>query len=173
MKTNPHQNDLVKFVHEMCQIENATVKVIKNDVHELDCVFFQDQRMKQYFDSYPDLVMFDGTYKLNDRRMPLVVMLVVDGNGESQVAGLCIVRSENTATFTTVFIAFKEESPRHSDIEVILSDKSFANRNAFKISFPNAHHQLCVIHVLKIFNREVTTAKRGILKQMVYAESQA
>lgn len=183
MKKNHHQNDLVNLVHEMCQIEDATVKVIKNDQQELDCIFFQDQRMKEYFNSYPDLLMFDGTYKLNDRRMPLVVMLVVDGNGESQIAGLCIVRSENAATFNILFDEFKAENPRHSDIEVILSDKSFANRNAFKASFPNTHHQLCIFHVLQIFNREITTVKRSIsvrqrekalqiLKRMVYAQSQ-
>lgn len=184
MKESLHQNDLVMLVNEMMQIENATVKVFYDNNDELDCIYFQDERMQMYFDRFPELVMFDGTYKLNDRRMPLVIMLVVDGNGESQIAGLCIVRSENVRTFRHFFDAFKNENPRYKDIEVILSDKSFANRIVFKSSFPDAHHQLCVFHVLQIMSREITSKKRRltgqqreealrIVKRMVYAKSQA
>lgn len=178
-----HSNDLVRLVDAMIQVENATVKVIK-DGNELDCVFFQDARMKKFFDAYPEVVMFDGTFKLNDRRMPLVILLVIDGNGESQIAGLCVVRSENDQTFRNLFDEFKKENPKHTDIKVIMSDKASANASAFKASFPNAKHQLCVFHVLQIFNREVTTRKRdmnqdqvkeavNILRKMVYADSQA
>lgn len=182
MKEDTHQNDLVQLIEEMVKIENATVKVMHNDDMEIDCIFFQDQRMKLFFDQYPELLMFDGTYKLNDRRMPLIVMLVVDGNGESQIAGLCVAKSENERTFRNLFHEFKDENPNHTKIEVIMSDKSFASRNAFQHAFPHARHQLCVFHVLQIFNREVTTQKRKctqgqreealrILKKMVYARS--
>ncbi|XP_055306078.1 uncharacterized protein LOC129570476 [Sitodiplosis mosellana] len=182
-KVPVHSNDLVRLVDAMIQVENATVKVIK-DGNELDCVFFQDARMKKFFDTYPEVVMFDGTYKLNDRRMPLVILLVIDGNGESQIAGLCVVRSENDQTFRNLFDEFKKENPKHTDIKIIMSDKASANASAFKTSFPNAKHQLCVFHVLQIFNREVTTRMRkmtpdqvkeavNILRKMVYAESQA
>lgn len=66
--------------------------------------------------------MFDGTYKLNNARMPLVILLIVDGNGESQIAGLTIVKSENEDTFLQFFEEFKKENVRHGDIEVIMSD---------------------------------------------------
>lgn len=182
-ETPTHSNDLVSLVDAMIQVENATVKVIK-DGNQLDCVFFQDARMKKFFDTYPEILMFDGTYKLNDRRMPLVILLVVDGNGESQIAGLCVVRSENDQTFRNLFDEFKKENPKHTDIKVIMSDKASANASAFSASFPHAKHQLCVFHVLQIFNREVTTRKRSmtqgqvkeavdILRKMVYADSQA
>lgn len=182
LKGNTHQNDLVQLIEEMVKIENATVKVMHNDDMEIDCIFFQDQRMKLFFDQYPELLMCDGTYKLNDRRMPLIVMLVVDGNGESQIAGLCVAKSENARTLRNLFHEFKDENPNHTKIEVIMSDKSFASRNAFQNEFPHAKHQLCVFHVLQIFNREITTHKRKctqgqreqalkILKKMVYARS--
>lgn len=127
-KEQNHGNDLVQLVEQMIQIENATIRIIENEQNQLDCIFFQDSRMKMFFDSFPELVMFDGTYKLNNRRMPLVIMLVVDGNGESQIAGLCVVRSENAQTFRNFFEELKAENPRHTDIKVILSDKSFAIR---------------------------------------------
>lgn len=183
-ETNKHDNDLVQLVEEMLKIEDSVVKVITNNQNELEMIFFQDYRMKKFFEMYPDLIMFDGTYKLNDRRMPLVVLLVVDGNGESQIAGLFIVKSENIETFHTLFEEFKRENSHHDKVNVIVSDKSFANRNIFASEFPQAHHQLCVFHIYQIFEREITTAKRNISKEqrkrilailhkMVYAQSVA
>lgn len=177
------QNDLVQLLHQMIKIESATVRIVKSHENELECIYFQDERMKHFFKSYPELVLFDGTYKLNNRRIPLVIMLIVDGNGESQIAGLCLVRSENVRTFRQMFEIFKDENDKYVSIEVIMSDKSFANRNAFKASFPHAEHQLCVFHVLQIFNREITTKKRNIgtdeknqalriMQRMVYAQSE-
>lgn len=109
----------------------AAVKVVHNEQNELEGIFFQDSRMKKYFDSFPDLVMFDGTYSLNERRMPLIIILVIDGNGESQIAGFFIVKSENAAILNYLFTEFKKENPKHNDIEVLLTDKSFADRQKF------------------------------------------
>lgn len=183
LKESLHQNDLVQLMNEMLKIDNATVRVFYDQNDELDCIFFQDKRMKMYFERFPELVMFDGTYKLNDRRMPLVIMLIVDGNGESQIVNLCVVRSENQTTFIQLFDEFKKENGNHEKIEVIMSDKAFANRNAFRSAFPKAKHQLCVFHVLQIMNREITTQKRNlkpavrevalrIVRRMVYAKTQ-
>ena len=43
------------------------------------------------FQAYPEVLMVDATYKLNDLRLPLFVLLVIDGNGESEVCGLFLV----------------------------------------------------------------------------------
>lgn len=138
--------------------------------------------MKLFLNAFPEL-LFDGIHALNNLRMPLVVMLVFDGNGESQVAGLAVVRSENADSFQKFFAEFKVDNPKHDQIKVIMSDKSCDNRNAFQAAFPNAEHQLCIFHVHRIFDREVTTQKRNltiqqradairILRRMVYATSQ-
>lgn len=60
-------NDLTQMVNEMCSVQGATVKVYHNDAQELEAVYFQDERMKTYFDRYPDFLCFDGTYCLNDK----------------------------------------------------------------------------------------------------------
>ena len=49
--------------------------------------------MKLNFASYPEVLMIDATYKLNDLRMPLHLMMIVDSNGQSEII----------ATFLTVF----------------------------------------------------------------------
>lgn len=177
------QNDLEKIVHEMTGIEGASVRVFHNDENNVEAILFQDKRMKAYFDNYADLLMFDGTYSLNDRRMPLIVLLVVDGNGESQIVALIMVKSENAETFNLVFDCFKQENPNHILTRVIVTDKHCANVNVIANQFPNAAHHLCIFHVMQIFQREITTRKRSIthvqrqiclniLKKMLYAENQ-
>lgn len=179
-----HENELVQLIEIMANIEDATTKMVVNSENEVEFIFFQDSRMKKCFDAFPDLIFFDGTYNLNDRKMPLVVVMVVDGSGVSQIAAFIIVQSENTGTFLRLFEIFKEENPKHDEIRVIMSDKSFANRAAFREAFPDAAHHFCVFHVLQIFDREITTKKREItteqktvilqiLQAMVYAESES
>ena len=60
-------------------------------------VFMQSSEMKATFRAFPELILIDATYKVNDLRMPLYLMLVVDGNGESEVVALWFVRSESHA----------------------------------------------------------------------------
>lgn len=151
--------------------------------NEVEGIYFQDSRMKSYFENYPDLLMFDGTYSLNDRRMPLVILLVVDGNGDSQIAAFFIVKSENTDVFNFLFENFKNENPNHVNINVILTDKGGPNRNVVEAQFPNIPHHFCLFHVAQNFMREITTKKRGInsdqrkmcleiVNKMIYAKSQ-
>lgn len=176
-------NDLEQMIREMCSVQGASVKVYHNDQNELEAIYFQDERMKTYFDRFPEMLSFDGTYCLIDRRMPLVILLVVDGNGESQIVGFFIVKSENANTLNFLFESFKDENPKHDQIGVVLTDKNFAARNVIEAQFPQAAHHLCVFHVAQIFIREITTVKRGIntiqkdqclkiLNKMIYAESQ-
>lgn len=98
--------------------------------------------------------MFDGTYKLNDRRMPLVVF---DRNGESQIAGFFIVKSENAAILNMLFeemfeyAVCKAANPNFVETNIIVTDKSLALRNVIENQFPDALHHLCVFHVSQIF----------------------
>lgn len=174
--------ELDLILKEMQRVQGTTVKIFhEND--ELQAIYFQDARMKSYYANYPDLIMFDGTYSLNDRLMVLIILLVIDGNAESQIAGLFLARSENVEDFNNLFAAFKEENPNHGLTEVIVTDKHATNLNVVKNQFPNAVHHLCVFHVTQAFQRNVTskafgiTSKQrnhclGILSKMVYADSQ-
>lgn len=128
-KKSVHENELTQLVEYMAGIENSTTKLIVNNNDEVE---------------FPDLILFDGTYNLNDRKMPLVVIMVIDGSGVSHIAGFIIVQSENAQTFERLFDVFKEENPNHDKIEIIMSDKSFANRAAFARAFPNAEHHFCI-----------------------------
>lgn len=134
-------------------------QILHDDNNEVQAIFFQDARMKAHFENYPDMMMFDGTYNLNDRRMPLVIALVIDGNGESQIAALFMVKSENAQAFNFLFENFKIENPQCVKTTVIVTDKGLANRNCVTERFPDCAHHFCIFHVGQIFQREITTQK--------------
>ena len=51
-------------------------------------LFYHDEKMRNMFSAYPEIVFIDATCKLNDLRLPLYVMMFVHGNGESEIVGL-------------------------------------------------------------------------------------
>lgn len=181
--TYTHNVELNQLIEQMKEVNGGYHKIITNNQNEIDGIFFQEQNMRSNFEKFPDVILFDCTYKLNDRRMPLGIMLVIDGNGESQVAGVFILRAESADIMSRLFEEFKAANPHYGLIRVILTDKSAANANAFKQAFPDANICLCIFHVQQIFNREITVKKRDItdeqrkqillsLKRMIYTFSE-
>ncbi|XP_074602367.1 uncharacterized protein LOC141856032 [Brevipalpus obovatus] len=137
--------------------------------------------MRLLFKEYPEILFCDATYKTNENRMALMVFMIVDGNGESGLVGLCFIKSESEKCTLSALESLKEASPSHNRIRVIMADKDMANRNAFKKAFPSAEMSICIFHTIQSFTREITCSKRNltpekrdeaikILKQMVYAD---
>ncbi|RWS18712.1 uncharacterized protein B4U80_07169, partial [Leptotrombidium deliense] len=161
--------DLQALVTEIRKIQGATIEIAVSDDNELLGVHFQDQRMKQMFEHYPELVIYDATYKLNNLRMPIFLLLVVDGNGESEIISIWFVKSESHFVFTSMANIFKQQNPSYEAIEVFMADKDFADREAVKECFPGKYIGICIFHVLRTFKREITEAKRKITPPQKFA----
>lgn len=71
-------DDLDALIQEMEKIDGATVKVITEGQH-VEGIFFQDPTMKKMFAAYPEIIFVDATYRVNDRNMPLQVVMCADG----------------------------------------------------------------------------------------------
>ena len=62
----------------------------------------------------PLVLFIDATYTLNNLRMPLYVLMAIDGNGESEIVCLWIVhclwivQSEDKITITNLSVEFKK-----------------------------------------------------------------
>lgn len=110
----------------MRKVKGATVAAFHNSDNELGAVYFQEEYMKKVFAAFPELLMLDGTFSLNDRRVPLIVLMIVDGNGNSQVVGFFLVKSENAPALNLLFERFKQVNPNWQNTEVILKDKGAA-----------------------------------------------
>lgn len=81
--------------------------------------------------------MTDATYKLNDLRMPLYLLLCVDGNGESHVVSLWIVANEEQGTIAALIEKFISRHPNIEDINVIMADEDFVE---IKITLTTSFH---------------------------------
>ena len=126
-------------------------------------IFFQDQLMKSNFDSYPDVLMVDATYKLNELRMPLYLMLVVDSNGQSEIVATFLTAVETEEAISKMVQVFKTHNPNWSQTRVVVSDKDFTERAVFKKEFPTASLIICLFHTLRTLKREVSCEKLGLL----------
>lgn len=121
--------------------------------------------MAHFYDRYPEVILFDCSYKLNNLNFGLFVQLCIDGNGESEIVSLYICRNESREGIGAMLTIFKECNRGWHKTKVFIGDKYFADRYVYKDLFPNAVVQICLFHVLQIFNREITTAKREITKE--------
>lgn len=116
--------------------------------------------------------------------MPLFTQLCVDGNGESEIVSLLACVSENCVSIGSMLDTFKHFNENWKKTRVILGDKDFADRSVYREKFPDADIQICLWHVKKTFNREITTGKRDItptqrqlaleiLEKLVYSRSES
>ena len=103
--------------------------------------------MKEDFQSYPEIIFIDATYKLTKLRLPVHIFLVEDSMGESEIAGVGLLMSENAESLRWLLRAFKgnnvNDQPR-----VIIVDKDFNERHILKECFPTASILICLFHTL-------------------------
>ena len=177
------ENQLQAAVSVLEAQAGATVSVlVKEGTSDLVGIFYQDQCMKKVFSDFPELLMIDATYKLNDLRMPLYIMLVVDGNGESEIVATFLAADETEDTIRSMVAEFKSHNPCYSQVQAIMSDKDFVERLVLHEELPQAAMLICLFHVLRTFRREVTCDRMGIraaqrdlcldiLQQIVYART--
>lgn len=125
-------------------------------------LLFQDRIMKSVFNSYPEVILVDATYKLNNLRMPLYLLMCIDGNGQGEIVLMFLTTMETEEAITKMIRTFKLTNPKWEYTKVVMSDKDFNERAVFKKEFPNAALHICLFHVLRSFRREVTTDKLSI-----------
>ena len=141
---------------------DKSIQVLADDDGLLKAIYYQDSTMKQKFEYFPELVLVDATYKLNDLRMPVFLQLVIDGNGESEIVVVFVVGSEDGETISSLVTMFKQQNPAWDKTRTILTDKDFMERSVYSEQFPNASLQLCLFHVLKSMRREIHCEKMNI-----------
>lgn len=159
-------DDLTALIEEMEKIENSTVKVITDNDSNVEGIYFQDENMKKVYSAYPEIIFSDATHNVNDRNMPLEVIMVADGEGESQIVALFIIRSESAAVTRQMFEIFTAENQATDKLQVIMADKHATNLSVFPIVFPNAQLHICTFHIGEIFNRRITTKQMKITEQV-------
>ena len=136
--------------------------VMIDSENNFKAIFYQDQYMKKIYETYPEILLVDATYKLLELRLPVYLLLVIDGDGLSKIAPLFILADELKSTVENIVKALQKHNKLWTETKVIMSDKDFVERKAFSKSFANASLLICLYHTLRSFRREVTCEKMGI-----------
>ena len=129
---------------------------------EFTGLLFQVYLMKITFSSYPEILLIDATYKRNELRMPLFLMLIVDGNGQSEIVAAFLTVLETHQAITAMIQAFKVHNPNWSFTKVVITDKDFTERAVFQAEFPRASLIICLFHTHRSMKREITCEKLGL-----------
>ncbi|RUS79430.1 hypothetical protein EGW08_012807 [Elysia chlorotica] len=121
----------------------------------LQALFYQRTEWQHIYKKYPEVILIDATYKLNDLRMPLYLILCVDGNGESEVVAMWLVSSEDKVTMKAM-IGFFIKHNGGEKTTCVMANKDWVERDVIKEELPHASLLICLFHMLRSFCREVS-----------------
>ncbi|XP_022862652.1 protein FAR-RED IMPAIRED RESPONSE 1-like [Olea europaea var. sylvestris] len=106
-------------------------------------VFWADNRCRQAYKEFRDIVTFDTTYLTNKYDMPFVPFVGVNHHGQSMFFGCGLLSNENTDTFVWLFRTWLK--CMHSQApHGIITDQDRAMQNAIQIVFPDTKHRWCL-----------------------------
>jgi zinc finger SWIM domain-containing protein 3 len=139
--------------------------------------------MKDVFAAYPELICIDATYKLLELRFPVYILLVEDGNGQSEIAAVFLMLEETEESMSKMINIFKNNNPNWMSIRVLMGDKDLTQRDVLAQAFPSANLLICLFHTFRSFRREITAERMGItsgqrvmcleiLQQLAYSTSE-
>ena len=177
------KNNIDSLVEFLKQREGSVIDVLIDYNQNFKALFYRDNYMHNVYEGYPQLLLVDAKYKLLDLQLPVYLLLVIDSNSLSEIAGLFIVAEETKVLIEEVVTVFKKHNPNWSSTRVIMSDKDFNEREPFSNCFPIASLVICLFHALRSFRREMTCEKMGItsaersrcleiIQQISYARSE-
>ena len=159
------------------------MEVLVNESNLLVGIYFQDVEMKQIFSAYPELICIDATHKLLELRFPVYIMLVEDGNGQSEIVAVFLLMEETEQSIKSMVGIFKNHNPQWEATRVLMADKDMTERNVLAAEFPSAELLICLFHTFRSFRREVvmdrmdiTSGQRNmcleLLQQMAYSTNE-
>lgn len=138
--------------------------------------------MQTAFANSPELVHYDGTYKILNNGMPVHILAVEDADGQTNVVGVGFVVSEDATTLKGLITAFKDHNPEAAEkIRCFMTDKDMSERKVIKELFPEVEMYICGFHVLTAMDRKVTQLKPSVdlknkimelLEKLVHSQSQ-
>lgn len=160
--------------------QGCTVDVYKDEEDNFVGLFFQDKYMKDDFQAYPEIIFFDGTYKLMDLRFPVYIIMIEDSMGQSEVAGIGILANETSETLSWLMKVFKQRNETKK-MRVVMADKDLAEREAITTVL-GVPLTICLFHAMRAFRREIasqmnlSTAQqetvKDIFRRMCYAKTE-
>ncbi|KAK3931288.1 hypothetical protein KUF71_025548 [Frankliniella fusca] len=145
---------------------DASVYNARDESDDLKFLFLQTSAMRRNVQMYGMVLLMDHSYKVNRNRMPVCVLMVMDGDGNGRSAGYAFVADEQQFTVSEVLTAFRESITEDvaSKLTTIIIDKDPSEIAAIENVFPEVHIQLCSFHVSKTL-KEKSVKKSDRVKE--------
>ena len=106
--------------------------------------------MRMNFECFPEVLLVDATYKLTNLRMPVYLLLTIDGNGQSEIVALCVTNLETQEGIGAMVQTFKHHNSSWEKVRLIMTDKDLTERLVFGREFPEAKLHLCLFHIFVV-----------------------
>ncbi|GCB65425.1 zinc finger SWIM domain-containing protein 1-like [Scyliorhinus torazame] len=154
-----NQTNLEKMVPVLASVKDGNVVVVVSKANVLQAIYFQDHIMKQTFEKFPEVLLMDFVHKWEDLWLPMFLLLVIDGNGESELVCLWFMQNEERETIKQLLRIFKQKNPAAERIQTVMcSDRPYCGEVAADV-LPHSKLVTCLFHTLRAFQTDVTTDK--------------
>ncbi|XP_022891675.1 protein FAR1-RELATED SEQUENCE 5-like [Olea europaea var. sylvestris] len=119
-----------------------------DDKSRLKNVFWTDNRCRQAYKEFGDVVTFDTTYLTNKYDIPFAHFVGLNHHGQSTLLGCGLLSNENTSTFVWLFRTWLQCMHDQPPCGIITGQDK-AMQNAIEIVFLNTRHRWCLWHIMK------------------------
>jgi len=135
-KQDSMPNNLKLVLQQLEATGDSVVDVLVSDENTLRGIFYQDVYMQNVFEAYPEMLLVGDTFKLTGLQMSAYLMLVIDGNGQSEVVSLLLLADESRSTVSAAVAAFQHHNPAWLKTQTIMTDIGFVERDVLTVLFP-------------------------------------
>jgi len=136
MKKQAMPNNLKSVLQQLEATGDSVVDVLVSEDNSFKGIFHQDLYMQSVFEAYPEVLLVGETFKLTGLQISAYLMLVIDGNGQSEVVALLLMADESRSTVSAAVEAFQHHNPAWLKTQTIITDNNFIERQVFTSLFP-------------------------------------
>ncbi|CAG5090645.1 Protein of unknown function [Cotesia congregata] len=156
------QENCLTMAADYLKDKGATVHILKKNLEFMGLSFYTPDMIKAMA-AYPEIIFMDGTYKLIDTDLTVMIIIGMDSDEKSRIISVGLLVNEQYETVKWYLSTFIEENQQViQKVNCVMTDKDSVERKVIAELLPHVKNYLCLFHTLQTFNREITCSKRNI-----------
>jgi zinc finger SWIM domain-containing protein 3 len=156
------ENQLDSIVSLLEAKERSIVQVAVTEDSQLFGIFYQDAVMQKIFAKFPELLVVEEPYSVDELGMFMYLLMIVDGNGQSEIVCTFLAVEAGDETVKQVIQLFKTHNPAYVNIRAVITNRELIQCQMLQGEFPEIPLLICPLHVLELFHRDVTCEQMEI-----------
>ena len=156
---------MTRFKISMSCFVGSVIRVFAED-NMFAGVYFQDSVMRRMYYTYPEVLILDVTYGLNNPHLPLYILCTIGGNNETNIVALFLTNKQSDSSLYACMQLFKDVNTAWAETKVIITNYSLRERDVLEQLFPTARMQLSMSHLISVFDEEMSRSKYGLPEYM-------